>query len=161
MSGVGFELARSCLSQQLAFSEVHLKYFQNLIDSYERKIQPVFWPLSKKELKYNNISKWFHFLFDHVKQDVRNWFTGLLVFYLQLLMNHELATYFGRFSFKLTELLALLYHAGVPLVILVGQTTFLSLFLDVMWVYISTVSFLKQLDSGIPYLQNVFLWPVT
>lgn len=72
-------------------------------------------------------------------------------------MNHELATYFGRFSFKLTELPALLYHAGVTLVILAGQTTFLSLFLDVMWVYISTVSFLKQLDSGIPYLQNVFL----
>ena len=38
--------------------------------------------------------------------------------------------------------------------------TFLSLFLDVTRMSVSTVSFLTQLDSGIPYQQNASLWPM-
>ena len=37
---------------------------------------------------------------------------------------------------------------------------FLSPFLDVTWMSMTTVSFLAQLDSGILCLYNAFLWPI-
>ena len=60
--------------------------------------------------------------------------------------------YFGRYSSELTELIALPYSGG--------KSTFVSLFLDVVKMSISEVSFLAQLDSGILCLGNDFLLPM-
>ena len=46
------------------------------------------------------------------------------------------------------------------LVISIGHKIFLSAFLDVIRMPFSTVSFLEEVDSGILWLQNVFLSPL-
>ena len=47
-----------------------------------------------------------------------------------------------------------------PLLILIQCMIFLSLFLDVARVSMSTIFFLAQLDFGILCLQNAFFWPM-
>ena len=49
---------------------------------------------------------------------------------------------------------------GSLLVILIDCMVFVSPFLDVTTMSMSTVSFLTQLDSRILYLRNAFLWPM-
>ena len=57
--------------------------------------------------------------------------------------------YFGRCSSELAQLVPLLILEGDLLVILIDRMIFLSPFLDVTSMSMSTVSFLAQLDSGI------------
>ena len=57
--------------------------------------------------------------------------------------------YFGRCSSELAQLVPLPYSRGNLLVILIDCMIFLSPFLDVTRMSMSTVSFLAQLDSGI------------
>ena len=57
--------------------------------------------------------------------------------------------YFGRCSSELAQLVPLLILEGDLLVILIDCMIFLSPFLDVTRMSMSTVSFLAQLDSGI------------
>ena len=64
--------------------------------------------------------------------------------------------YFGRCSSELPQLVPLILEGG-PLVILIDCMIFLSPFLDVTRMSMSTVSFLGQLDSGILCLWNAFL----
>ena len=59
--------------------------------------------------------------------------------------------YFGRCSSELTQLVPLPFSRGL-LVILIDCMIFVSSFLDVTRMTMSTVSFLAQLDSGILYL---------
>ena len=47
-----------------------------------------------------------------------------------------------------------------PLYVLTGCIIFLSPFLDVIRMSVSTVPFFAKLDFGILYLQNAFLWPM-
>ena len=69
--------------------------------------------------------------------------------------------YFGRCSSELVELVPLSYsHFLILLVILIDCMIFLSPFLDVTRMPMSTVSFLAQVGSGISCLQNAFLWPI-
>ena len=66
-------------------------------------------------------------------------------------------SYFGRCSSELTQLVPL--WGGLErglLVILIDCMMFLSPFLDVTKISMSTVSFLTQLDSGILCLENTF-----
>ena len=65
--------------------------------------------------------------------------------------------YFGRCWLNWIHFLIL---EGGLLVILLECMTFLSPFLGVTRVFMSTVSFLGQLDSGILCLWNAFLWPM-
>ena len=65
--------------------------------------------------------------------------------------------YFGRCSSELAEVVPLLILEGGLLDILIDCMIFLSPFLDVTKMSMSTVSFLAQLDSGILFLQNAFL----
>ena len=65
--------------------------------------------------------------------------------------------YFGRFSSELAQLVPL--EAGL-LIILIDCMIFLSPFLDVTRISMSTVSFLIQLNSGILCLWNAFLGPM-
>ena len=53
-----------------------------------------------------------------------------------------------------------LFLEGGVLIILIDCMTFLSSFLDATRMYMPTVSFLEQLDSGIISLQNAFFWPM-
>ena len=55
-----------------------------------------------------------------------------------------------------SNLLHYLILVGGPLAVLIGCMTFLSQFLDVITISVSTVSFTAQLDSGILCLQNAF-----
>ena len=57
--------------------------------------------------------------------------------------------YFGKCSSELAQLVPLPFSQGVLLVILTDRMIFLSPFLDVTRISVSTVSFLAQLDSGI------------
>ena len=57
--------------------------------------------------------------------------------------------YFGRCSSELAQLVPLLFLVGVLLVILIDSMIFLSPFLDVTRMSMSTVSFLAQLGCGI------------
>ena len=57
--------------------------------------------------------------------------------------------YFGRCSSELVELVPLPFSQGGLLVILIDYMIFLSPFLDVTRMSLSTVSFLAQLESGI------------
>ena len=78
-------------------------------------------------------------------------------------LNIDTLSLFCRYCFgrRLSELVEL-----VPLPCLSGRSTrysnrfhdFLSLFLDVIRVSMSAVSFCAQLDCGILYLQNAFSW---
>ena len=52
------------------------------------------------------------------------------------------------------------YSRGSSLVILIDCLISLSPFLDVTRMYMSTVSFLAQLDPEILYLRNAFFWPM-
>ena len=63
---------------------------------------------------------------------------------------------YGRFSSELADRFQFFVLVGDPLVILRVCMSFLSPFLDVTRMSISTVSFLAQLDSGILCLQNAF-----
>ena len=65
--------------------------------------------------------------------------------------------YFGRCSSELAELFPVLHFVAGPLVILTNCMIFLSSFLDVTRMSISTVSSPSQLDSGILCLQNACL----
>ena len=65
--------------------------------------------------------------------------------------------YFGRCSSELAHWFHFLFLEGGLLVILIDCTIFLSPFLDVTRMSLSTVSFLAQLDSGILCLTNAFL----
>ena len=65
--------------------------------------------------------------------------------------------YFGRCSSELAQLFHFLILKGGLLVILIDCMIFLSPFLDVTRMSISTVSFLAQLNPGIASLQNAFL----
>ena len=60
--------------------------------------------------------------------------------------------FFGRCSPELAQLVPLLFSQGGLLVILINCMIFLSPFLHVTRISMSTVSFLTQLDSGIPRL---------
>ena len=60
--------------------------------------------------------------------------------------------YFGRCFSELAQLVPVLCLEGGLLVILIDCMIFLSSFLDVTRMSISTVSFLAQLGSGIFYL---------
>ena len=60
--------------------------------------------------------------------------------------------YFGRCSSELPQLVPLLFFEGGLLIILIDCMVFLSIFLDVTRMYISTVSLFTQLGSGILYL---------
>ena len=68
--------------------------------------------------------------------------------------------YFDRCSSEMTELVPLPYSQGMSTRYSDGLHDFLSPFLDVLRISISTVSFLAQLNSGILCLQNAFLWPM-
>ena len=57
--------------------------------------------------------------------------------------------YFGRCSSELAQLVPLPFSQGGLLVILIDCMNFLSPFLDVARMFMATVSFLTQLDSGI------------
>ena len=57
--------------------------------------------------------------------------------------------YFGRCSLELAQLVPLPFSCGRSTVILIDCMIFLSLFLDVTRISMSTVSFLAQVDSGI------------
>ena len=65
--------------------------------------------------------------------------------------------YFVRCSFELAELVSFPYYQGRSTRFLINCINFLSLFLDVTRMFMSTVSFLTQLDSGILCLYNAFL----
>ena len=96
-------------------------------------------------------------------------YVGLLVLLLLLLLNlwlylRNVASlslfcryYFGRCSSELAELFPVLHFVAGPLVILINCMIFLSSFLDVTRMSVSTVSSLSQLDSGILCLQNACL----
>ena len=88
----------------------------------------------------------------------RNGYAELLVLNLLPVLNHWLIVkslfyrhYFGRCSSELAQLVPFLYSLfkGGLLVILIDCMIFLSPFLDVSRMYMSTVSFLTQLGSGI------------
>ena len=57
--------------------------------------------------------------------------------------------YFGRCSSELAELVLLPYSQGRSTRYLIDCMIFLSPFLDILRMYLSIVSFLAQLDSGI------------
>ena len=93
---------------------------------------------------------------------LQNGYAELLVLHLPLLLNTWLIVgtwpaqvfpigiyYFGRCSSELAQLVPFLFWEGGQLVILIDCMVFLSPFLDVTRVSMSTVSFLTQLDSGI------------
>ena len=65
--------------------------------------------------------------------------------------------YYVRYSSELAELVPLPYSCGRSIRYSNRLDNFLSLFLDVVRMSLSTVSFLPRLDSGILYLQNAFL----
>ena len=65
--------------------------------------------------------------------------------------------YFGRCSSELAQLVPLPFFEGGLLVILIDYMIFLSPFLDITRMSMSTVPFLAQLDSGIFCLWNAFL----
>ena len=65
--------------------------------------------------------------------------------------------YFGRCHSDWLNWLHFLILEECLLVILIDCMIFSSPFLGVTGISMSTVSFLAQLDSGIPCLQNVFL----
>ena len=67
---------------------------------------------------------------------------------------------FGRCLCELVQLVPLLYAWGSCTHCSDRFHDFLSPFLDVARMYMSTVSFLAQLDSGILWLYNAFLWPM-
>ena len=64
--------------------------------------------------------------------------------------------YFGRCLSELPELVPLPITG--PLVILIGCIISMSSFADVLRIYVN-ISFLAQLDSGVFWVQNTFLWP--
>ena len=66
--------------------------------------------------------------------------------------------YFGICSSELVQLLYSCY--SLFFFILIDCMIFLPPFLDVTKMYLSRIPFLAQLDSGILYLQNAFLWPM-
>ena len=68
--------------------------------------------------------------------------------------------YFGRCLSELAQPLHFLKLKGGLLVILIDRMIFLSPFLDVTRMSISTVSFPAQLDSGILFLKNAFHRPM-
>ena len=81
-----------------------------------------------------------------------NWnVASLSPFYRYCLVN-VLQNWLNWFNF--------LFLKGGQLVILINCMISLSPFLDVTRMSLSTVSFLAQLDSGILYLENAFLWPM-
>ena len=63
-----------------------------------------------------------------------------------------------RFCFPSNATFHFLILVGGPLVILIGDMIFLSAFLDVISIFMSTMSFLAQLDFGILVLPNAFLY---
>ena len=65
--------------------------------------------------------------------------------------------YYGRCSSELAQLVPSFIQDGGLLVILIYYMIFLSPFLDVTRMCMSTVSFFAQLDSGILCLHNAFL----
>ena len=65
--------------------------------------------------------------------------------------------YFGRCSLNWVKWFHFLFLEEDLLVILIYCMIFLSPFLDVTRMSMSTVSFIAQLDSGILYLENAFL----
>ena len=65
--------------------------------------------------------------------------------------------YFGRCSSELAQLVPPSFRKGGLLAILIDCMIFLSPFLDVTRMSMSTVSFLTQLDPGILSPQNAFL----
>ena len=68
--------------------------------------------------------------------------------------------YFGRCSPELAKLVPFPYSWGRSTHYSDSCMIFLSSFLDVTRMSISTVSFLTQLDSGILCLLNGFIWPM-
>ena len=68
--------------------------------------------------------------------------------------------YFGRCLCELVQLVPLLYSWGRSTHCSDWFHDFLLPFLDVTRMSMSTVSFLAQLDSGILWLYNAFLWPM-
>ena len=68
--------------------------------------------------------------------------------------------YFGRCSSEPAELVPFVSLEGDLLVILIDYMIFLSPFLAVTRMSMSTVSFLAQLVYGILCLWNAFLWPM-
>ena len=95
-------------------------------------------------------------VFDHLKKLSGLWAHCWNVTSLSLFYRH----YFGRCSSELAQLVPLPYSCQCLLVILIDCMIFLSPFLDVARISMSTVSFLAQPDSGIFCLQNAFLWPM-
>ena len=75
---------------------------------------------------------------------------------------HLLGTqeYFGRYSFELAQLTHFLIFQEGQLIIPRDCMFFMSTFLDVTRISMSTVSFLTQQDSGIFCLQNTFRWHI-
>ena len=65
--------------------------------------------------------------------------------------------YFGKCSLELAQLVPLLFSLGGVLITLIYCMIFLSPFLNVTRMSMSTVSFLAQLNSGILCLWNAFL----
>ena len=102
----------------------------------------------------------------------RNEYAGLLVLHLSLFLKPSLIVemwpaYFFSIGINLVDILQnwltwfhLLFIERVLLDILIVYMIFLSRFLDVTRISMSTVSFLVQLDSGILCLQNAFLLPM-
>ena len=102
----------------------------------------------------------------------KNGYVGLLVLHLLHLLNSwlivemELVYVFSLgitlVDVRLNWLNWFHFHIveGVLLVILIDCMIFLSPLLDVTRMSMSAVSFLAQLNSGILFLYNVFLWPM-
>ena len=97
----------------------------------------------------------------HCEISYKNEYTGLFVLSLHpqnvACLRLFYRYYFGRYSSELAELVPLPYSQRGLLIILIDCMIFLSSFLDVTRMAMSTVSFLAQLGSGIFWLQNAVL----
>ena len=74
------------------------------------------------------------------------------------ILNLLYSCYFKRYSYEQVEFVALPYSGWRSTYCSNRFMTFLSQFLDVITISMSTVSFIAQLDSGILCLQNAFFW---
>ena len=109
------------------------------------------WKWMSLFLRKNHLLRWWDCL------PLLNWIGALTLSLLLKLPPRKLELWFVHldclnwFHFLILE--------GGLLIISIDCMTFLSAFLDVIRMYMLTVSFLAQLDSGILCPWNYFLWP--
>ena len=109
---------------------------------------------------------WYLGLLDKLQRWIYRTVGPSLAASLEPVAHHQnLASFFYRYYFGKIHLNWLnWFHfpilEGSLLVILIDCIIFLSPFLDVTRISMTTVSFLAQLDSGFICLKNAFLWPM-